>query len=164
MVLLSALSLWAGKYNDVGLVLGVGMTKVPTKEVSFSYGVDLGLTKKLEVELWGISDILPQPGANTVVGLDLVYSLLGERNTGSKVSGINLNSLASIGAFYSFTDQGAGLSIGIAPLAVGSPSISKREKLMKTNVGWDFVNKKVLVAFSMVELGVYLKGTFRDFI
>ncbi|MBQ0070787.1 MAG: hypothetical protein KBS81_02865 [Spirochaetales bacterium] len=164
LVLLSALGLWAGKYNDIGLTIGLGTTKVPTKEVSFSYGLDLGLTEKLEVEFWGISDILPQPGAHTTVGADLVLSLMGERNTGSKVSGINLNTLVSVGGFYSFSDKGAGVEVGLVPLLVGSPSISKREKILKTNIGYDCVNRKAFVAFSLLELEVYLKGTFRDFI
>lgn len=164
LLLLLPTVLFAGVYNDFGFFVGGGMTKVPTETVSLSTGINLGLTQKLEMSCWAITDVVPEPGRNTTLGLEVGCSLLGVRNTGSLVSGINLNAIGYLGAFWQPETEGLGVMVGITPFVEGSPSITKRERLLKTNIGWDFVNRKLLVAVSLLEMDVYLKGTYRDYI
>ena len=89
---------------------------------------------------------------------------MGQRNTGSKVSGVNINTLLSIGGFWKTDDNGLGVMVGVTPLAVGSPALGRRERCLRTNVGWDFVNNKLIVAFSPMDVDIYIKGTYRDWI
>lgn len=163
MVILCAVGLWAGDYNDLGVSVGLGTVKVPEKELSLSYAVDLGLTKTLEVSFWGVSDVVPKPGDNTVLGLELGKSLIGARTTGTRVSGVNINTIVSLGGFYNLQNQGAGVTLGITPILAGSPSTGKREKYLTSRVGWDFVNNKLLVAISLADYEVYLKGRAEEF-
>lgn len=149
---------------DLALMVGSGSFKSPKDGISASYGITVGVTPYIDFSLVGISEIIPSIGENNVFLLEATTTLLGKRNTGSSVSGINLNSLLSLGIFYSTIDKGSGLYLGLTPLAVGSPTLTRRERALRTNVGWDFVNKKVFVTFSPIDIEVYLIGTYRDFI
>ena len=80
------------------------------------------------------------------------------------VSGVNINTLLSIGGFWKTDDNGLGVMVGVTPLAVGSPALGRRERCLRTNVGWDFVNNKLIVAFSPMDVDIYIKGTYRDWI
>ena len=124
----------------------------------------MGLTDKREVGFWGVSQVIPQPFKSNVLGGELSFALLGQRNTGSKVSGVNMNTLISLGGFWKTDDNGLGVMVGVTPLAVGSPALSRRERCLRTNIGWDFVNKKLLVVFSPMDVDIYIKGTYRDWI
>lgn len=163
LTIFSSLYAHSGSF-DLALMVGSGSFKNPKDGISASYGVTVGITPYIDFSLVGISEIIPSIGKNNVFLFEATTTLMGKRNTGSSVSGINLNSLLSLGAFYSTIDKGGGLYLGLTPLAVGSPTLTRRERVLRTNVGWDFVNKKVFVTFSPIDIEVYLIGTYRDFI
>ena len=54
--------------------------------------------------------------------------------------------------------------VSITPLAVGSPISGRRERILKTGVGYDAVNNEVVVTFSLINLDLYVRGTYRDYI
>ena len=152
------------KYFDFAFMIGQGNYTWPVKGIGVSYGFDVGLTDKIEFGFWGVSQVIPQPFKSNVLGGELSFALLGQRNTGSKVSGVNMNTLISLGGFWKTDDNGLGVMVGVTPLAVGSPALSRRERCLRTNIGWDFVNKKLLVVFSPMDVDIYIKGTYRDWI
>ena len=52
----------------------------------------------------------------------------------------------------------------LSPLTVGSPVTGRREKFMKTNVGYDFINNRMVVSFSILTFDLYVRGTYRDYL
>ena len=149
---------------DFAFMLGQGNYTWPLEGIGVSYGMDMGLTDTVEFGVWGVSELIPQPFESNLLCAEVSIALMGQRNTGSKVSGVNINTLLSIGGFWKTDDNGLGVMVGITPLAVGSPALERRERCLRTNVGWDFVNNKLIVAFSPMDVDIYLKGTYRDWI
>ena len=115
------------KYFDFAFMIGQGNYTWPVEGIGVSYGFDVGLTDKIEFGFWGVSQVIPQPFKSNVLGGELSFALLGQRNTGSKVSGVNMNTLISLGGFWKTDDNGLGVMVGVTPLAVGSQALSRRE-------------------------------------
>ena len=111
------------KYFDFAFMIGQGNYTWPVEGIGVSYGFDVGLTDKIEIGFWGVSQVIPQPFKSNVLGGELSFALLGQRNTGSKVSGVNMNTLISLGGFWKTDDNGLGVMVGVTPLAVGSPAL-----------------------------------------
>ena len=163
-LILSSASIYASPYSDFALMVGSGNFFNPSEGIGFSYGMTIGLTDKLELSLLGMSEALPSFGGRNLIMLELGYSLMGARNTGSKISGICMNSVLSLGCFYRVDRKGCGIYLGISPLAIGAPMTVKRERALRTNIGYDFLNKKLMVTFSPLDIEVYLVGTYRDWV
>ena len=151
-------------YFDFAFMIGQGNYNWPVDGIGVSYGFDMGLTDKIEFGVWGVSELIPQPFQSNIIGAEISFARMGQRNTGSKVSGVNMKTLLSLGGFWKTDDNGLGVMVGVTPLAVGSPALSRRERCLRTNIGWDFVNKKLLVVFSPMDVDIYVKGTYRDWI
>ena len=154
----------AADHHDISLSFGHSMYKWPEKGISFSYGVNIGLSARWEMNIWGISEAVPLPFGSNMFGVDFTCSLLGPRSTASKVAGTGLNMLLSVGGFYRTDNNGAGPIVSITPLIVGSPISGRRERILKTGVGYDAVNNEVVVTFSLINLDFYVRGTYRDYI
>ena len=163
LLLFSALSLPAADHHDISLSFGHSIYRWPEKGISFSYGMNIGLTSRLELGVWGISEAVPDPFAHNMFGLDLSYALMGRRSTASKVAGTGINTLVSAGAFYRTDNGGAGPLLSVTPLTVGSPITGRRERLLKTGVGYDVVNNELVIVFSLLNLDYYVRGTYRDY-
>ena len=71
--------------------------------------------------------------------------------------------LLSVCFFYDFYDKGAGAYLGFTPLTVGNPVTGKRDRMFKINAGYDFVNNKAFVFFSLFVFDIYVRGTWRDY-
>jgi len=162
VVFLLCFSIYAGSANDLALMVGSGSFFSPSEGVSFSYGVSVGLTKRIDMSAVFLSELTPHPFSRNMVMVELSTTLMGDRNTESKVAGVCVNSLLSVGGFYRFDNKGAGVYLGLTPLSLGSPITSRRERGLRTNVGYDFVNNKVIVTFSPLDIEIYLIGTYRD--
>ncbi len=161
LALLSSVS--AGDHFDVSLSFGQSSYKWPEKGISFSYGVNVGLTSRLEMNIWGVSELVPEPFMSNMLGLDLTLSLLGARSTASKIAGSGLNTLVSIGGFYRTDNNGAGPILSITPLAIGTPVSGRRERILKTGIGYDAVNNEAVIMFSLISIDYYVRGTWRDY-
>lgn len=162
LIAILAMPLFADVF-DISLTVGQENYKWPQDGISFSYGANFGLTKRLEMNLYGISEATPKPFDSNMFGLDFSYSILGRRTSGTKISGSGINMLLSLGAFYKTDNNGAGLLMSFTPLTVGNPITGRRERLMKVGAGWDFVNNKLLITFSLMNLDYYVRGSYRDY-
>lgn len=179
IVLLLSLSVCAGAFagdcQDISLSFGVvnnfGLAERPffslENGVSFTYGFNLGLTRRLEFSAGGTATLVPEPFLDNVFFGELAFSLLGDRSTASKVSGSGINMLLGAGGFYSINRkngyQGAGAYISFTPLVVGSPITGRRERALRTAMGYDFVNNRFILMFSAISLDYYVRGSWRDY-
>lgn len=161
-VLLISSQLWAGRYNDLSFSLGLDQFDF-NNGISFSYGANLGLTSRLELDIWGISELIDKPFFENILGAELCFSIIGNRNTGSKIAGSGINTIVGLGAFYDTESEGVGPFFSITPLCIGSPITGKRERILRTGFGWDVKNESLLVTFSLVNIDIYAKGTYRDY-
>ncbi len=163
LLVLSSTFVFASTF-DFALMLGCGNFFNPSEGIAVSYGASFGISKRVDFSLVGMSEIVPDIGRRNLFMAEFGFALLGARNTGSKVSGVCVNSVVSLGGFYRTDNNGAGIYLGLSPLTLGSPSTVKRERGLRTNIGYDFVNKKVLVTFSPLDIEIYLVGTYRDYL
>ena len=161
LALLLALPLAAGVYNDVSFSLG--LDQYDLDGISASYGVNVGLTSRLELDLWCISELIDMSFSENIFGAELCYSLIGKRSTGSIIAGSGINTIVGAGVFYNTANGGYGPILSITPICVGSPITGKRERIFRTGIGWDAANGEVLVTFSLVNIDIYARGTYRDY-
>ena len=103
------------------------------------------------------------PFASNMFGAELGIMLLGPRSTATKVMGSGINMMLSVGGFYRTDNNGAGPMISITPLVVGTPISGRRERILKTGIGYDAVNNGLVVTFSLLSLDYYVHGTWRDY-
>ena len=164
VLLLSLSILPAASTTDFAIMLGCGNFYSPTEGIAVSYGMTVGLTKKLDLSFVGMSELIPNAGKRNILMLEVGMSLQGNRNTGSKVAGVCVNTVLSLGGFYRTDNHGAGVYLGISPLTLGSPITSRRERGLRTNIGYDFVNGKLMVTFSPLDIEIYIVGTYRDWV
>ena len=162
LLILSLSPVYSGDHHDISLSIGHGIYRWPEKGISFSYGINIGLSERWEMEVWGVSELLPVPFINNMFGIDFSAAVLGPRSTASKVAGIN--TLIGVGGFYRTDNNGAGPMLSITPLTVGSPVSGRRERLFRTAVGYDAVNNGVVVLFSLLDIDFYVRGTYRDYL
>ncbi|MBO8468884.1 MAG: hypothetical protein IAA72_03765 [Spirochaetes bacterium] len=163
LVLLSVLPLAAGDYHDVALGFGHQTYKWPEKGISLSYSLSIGLTERMELDIWGNSELVPRPFGSNLLGAELSFALMGPRSTASRVAGSGINTLLSVGGFYRIDNNGAGPMIAITPLTVGSPITGHRERILRTGVGYDFVNWEFVITFSLISIDYYVRGSWRDY-
>ncbi len=163
MALLLLSSLNAGDNHDVSLAIGQSSYKWPEKGISITYGMNIGLTGRLELGIWGISSAVPLPFQSNMFGIELGYSIMGERSTASKIAGSGINTIISLGGFYRTDNNGAGPMLSITPLAVGTPVSGRRERILKTGFGYDAVNNELVVTFSLISIDYFVHGTWRDY-
>lgn len=149
---------------DFALMLGCGNFFNPSEGIAVSYGASFGISKRVDFSLVVMSEIVPDIGHRNLFMAEFGFALLGARNTAGKVSGVCVNSIVSLGGFYRTDNNGAGIYLGLSPLTLGSPATVKRERGLRTNIGYDFVNKKALVTFSPLDIEIYLVGTYRDYL
>lgn len=166
-------SLFAGDYQDVAISLSSSSTYgyYGTYGIEDSLRLDaalsLGLTSHMELAAGSVMELTPAFLDEQTFYLELNYALLGKRSTASKVAGSGINMLLGIGGFYSRTfsssKDGAGAYITFTPLTLGNPMTGRRERFLKTNLGYDFINERVVVSFSILGFDLYLRGTYRDY-
>ncbi len=162
LLLVLSTSVFADTF-DIAISVGQDNYKWWNNGLSFSYGMNFGLSQKVELDVWGISDLIPTPFKSNMFGADITLSLIGRRSSGTKVAGSGINTLLSIGGFYRTDNNGAGPILSVTPLTVGNPITGRRESLLKTGIGWDFVNNNLIVTFSLMSIDFYVRGTYHDY-
>lgn len=162
-IIISLVPLHAGDYHDISMSLGQQSYRWPEKGISSYYGVNIGLTERMELELWCNSALVPRPFESNMVGLELDWALLGPRSTATKIAGSALNTLIGIGGFYRTDNNGAGPFVSLTPLTVGTPVSGRREKILRTMIGYDAVNNEIMIGFSLIAIDFYVRGTWRDY-
>ena len=129
--------------------------------------MSLGISSRFEAGLGIITELTPDIVDENTIYFEVLYSIIGSRSTASKVAGTGINTLIGIGGFYShvFSNgrNGAGAYITLTPITLGSPISGRRERALRTNVGYDFINNRVVLFFSIVGFDFYVRGTYRDY-
>lgn len=164
ILLILSMSFLFSSTTDFALMFGAGNFFNPGEGIAVSYGATLGVSRNFEIAFTGMSELIPSFGSRNVFLLEVGATLMGARNTGSKVAGVCVNSIVALGGFYRTDNYGAGVYLGISPLTIGSPTTVRRERAFRTNIGYDFVNRNVFVTFSPLDIEIYLMGTYHDYI
>ena len=153
---------------DYSLFWGPAIMDFTYPGVSMSYGMNFGLTKSLELSLWGTSTLTPKFFGDNRVGLELDYALLGVRTTSTAVVGSGINMLVG-GGIMASTNNSYNLFIptdvflSLSTLTVGNPILERRERLAKLVVSYNWFQNKVGVIFNIALFDYYLTGTWRDY-
>jgi len=124
-------------------------------------GMTFGLTKRLEVALEAITPVVPLPFSSVVAGFEFSYALLGDRVSAINNAGTGLNTLISVGLFFSSYNDSESfkptfLTLRINPVTIGSPYSGKREHILPMGVAWNFVDNSVSLFCSIILYDHYL--------
>lgn len=165
-------SLFAGTF-DLGITLGTtthwGESSYDSSKLKLAWGVTLGLTDDLELDLQANSALIPQFFGDTTVAVLLQKALLGQRSTGTRVAGLGVNTLLGAGLLFSDYFPGKYLMpthiiLSLTPLAVGNPISAKRERAFTMTLAYNFLTAQVSVLFDLIKYDLYLVGTYRDYL
>ena len=69
---------------DISFFVGTGTKEWPEDGVSFTYGMNFGLTRHMELSIGGLSSLVPFFDKNMIYS-EFSFSLMGPRSRGSKV-------------------------------------------------------------------------------
>lgn len=167
ILLLSSSLLFSGDYQDISLYFGPVMDEFNEGGISSSFGINIGLNSFMELDMGVSSELVPHPFFENRAFLELDFCLFGPRSTASRVAGLSFNMLAGLGGFFEYdADSGemkAGPYLSFTPLCFGNPMTGRRERFLKTDVGYDAINNGMYVSFSFLLLDFYVRGTYRDY-
>ena len=80
ILLICLSSLLAGPHNDVSLFFGHQGGGLENREgLNWSYGINLGLSPRVEMSAWGESTLTPTFFGDGALGMGFSFALLGER-------------------------------------------------------------------------------------
>ncbi len=135
---------------------------------NFLGGVTIGLTKRTEIAIEAITPLVPDPFSNVMVGFEFSYNLLGERVSEKNNAGNGLNTLLSVGLFFSNHNKKEQflptfLTLRIVPLTAGSPYSGRREHLLPIGLAWNFQDNTFSLFVSVIMYDNYIKGSWRDY-
>jgi len=158
-------------YFDLGVTLGTRShyfeEKYDDSKLAVQYGLTLGLSDVYELDVTGTSEVVPDffEGTNTTMQVLLQRSLLGERNTGTAVSGIGLNTLLGFGVGLStYHETGefypTHLLFSLTPVTIGTPMMGKREKLCSLTLAVNIYDKSISLYFDLMSFDFYLLGSW----
>ncbi|MBI9095884.1 MAG: hypothetical protein JEY71_13515 [Sphaerochaeta sp.] len=165
-------SLFAGTF-DLGITLGTaahwGESTYDSSKLKLAWGVTLGISDDLELDLQANSALIPQLFGDTTVAVLLQKSLLGQRSTGTRVAGLGVNTLLGAGLLFSDYFPGKYLLpthiiLSLTPLVVGNPISAKRERAFSVTFAYNFLTAQVSVLFDLIKYDLYLVGTYRDYL
>ena len=170
-VLLSlfVLSLNAGDTFDVSLSFGQYSGSSFAKEsLNLRYGLNVGLTKRSEVMLWGACELTPSLLKHNKYGAGFTMALLGDRSTGSKVQGPSCNTLVSAGLIASKENDDnemklTSLYVSLTPFSLGTPIMGKRERMFELGAEYNWCKNKFSLFFSVINFDYYIHGTWKDY-
>ncbi|HKM06729.1 MAG TPA: hypothetical protein VJ869_07035 [Sphaerochaeta sp.] len=165
-------SLFAGTF-DLGITLGTtthwGESLHGQSKLKLAWGVSMGLSDDLELDLQANSTLIPNFFGDTTVAILLQKSLLGQRSTGTKVAGLGVNTLLGVGLLISdyFPDDfmlPTHILFSFTPLVVGNPISAKRERAFTVMLAYNVITSQVSVLFDLIKYDFYLVGTYRDYL
>ena len=103
VVLILVLCVVFSAFAEIGLRIGHGTINPDFKNLGLTAlaGVDIGLTKRLELNIEVMSPIVPNPLSKAVAGFEIGYSIGGNRTADDGYAGISINHVVSLGLFPS---------------------------------------------------------------
>lgn len=169
LVITSALSgLGAGAYNDVSLTFGHQSGLQNLEGLNVTYGLNVGLTKRLETSLWGESSLTPGFFQDNALGLSLSYAVMGDRSTGTSVPGSAINMFVNAGLLFTMHNPWDVFMpttgyVSFTPLTLGSSVLGRRERMFEVGVAYNWAENRFAFFFSLFKFDYYVHGTWRDY-
>lgn len=86
---------------EIGIRIGHGTLDPDFNNLGMTAlaGVDIGLTKRLELNIEVMTPIVPNPLSKAIAGFEIGYSLGGNRTADNGYAGISINHVVSLGFF-----------------------------------------------------------------
>ena len=168
ILLLLLISLPAKDYRDVSLSFGHQAWQENITGIDLFYGMNVGITSRLESSIWGESTLTPNFFKKNSMGLGLSYALLAERSNGNKIAGSSLNMLLNGGIIFSCENKWnyfipTDVYLSITGLTLGSPINGRRQRMMELGVSYNWFTNRVGVLFSFFKFDYYIRGSWRDY-
>jgi len=150
---------------EIGLRIGHGTINPDFKNLGLTAlaGVDIGLTKRLELNIEVMSPIVPNPLSKAVAGFEIGYSIGGNRTADDGYAGISINHVVSLGLF-TVNLVPTYLTLRITPLTIGTVAAGRRENFLPIGVAWNFRDNSFGLFISIIEYDHYITGTWRDYV
>lgn len=158
-------------FQDIAIRIGEGrflFDEYSKMGANFLGGVTVGLTSRIEVSIEAITPLVPDPLSDVIAGFEFSYGLLGARVYSTNNAGNGLNTMLSLGLFFSdHNHQNQFLptfvTLKLTPLTVGSPYSGRREHLLPFGVAWNIQDNTFSMFVSVMLYDNYIKGTWRDY-
>ncbi|MCR5731501.1 MAG: hypothetical protein K6G51_00965 [Sphaerochaetaceae bacterium] len=171
LIVLSVLvfSLSAGDTHDVSLSFGQYSGPSFAKEsLNLRYGVNIGLTKRSEVMVWGASELTPNIFNHNKIGAGLSFALLGNRSTGSKVQGPSCNMLITAGLIAGRENDEnefrvTSCYLSVTPFTLGTPIMGRRERMFEVGAEYNWYKNKFSLFISVINFDYYIHGSWKDY-
>jgi len=168
LLLLCSISLYAGDHQHISLSFGHQAWMSNKSGLDFSYGINLGLTRRSEMSLWGESQLTPEFFGKSAMGLGFSFSLMGDISTASKIAGVGINTLINAGVIFT-TDNPweyfipTDIYLSVTPITIGNPVSGKRERLLEMGVTYNYFENRFGFLFSLLKFDYYVRGSYRDY-
>jgi len=149
---------------ELGIRVGHGTILENTTEragLTLLAGFDVGLTKRLELNVEVMTPVVPDPFSRATAGFEFGYSILDDRSRDNGYAGNALNTTVSLGLFAS--DNGSDgrylptyLTFRITPLTLGTTASGRRENFMPIGLAWNFRENSLSLFMGVIMYDHYL--------
>ena len=126
-------------------------------------GVDIGLTKHLELNIEVMTPLVPDPFSKAVAGFELGYAIGGNRTADNGYAGISINHVVSLG-FFTVNLVPTYLTLRVTPVTVGTVAAGRRENFLPIGIAWNFRDNRIGLFVSIMVYDHYITGTWRDYV
>ena len=137
--------LFAGDTFDISLGFGHYTDFRKANTLSLCYGSTIGLTKRLELTVAGVSEVTPDPFSVNELQIGMSFALMGERSTGNG----------------GFLPSGAFLTV--TPVTIGTPIHGRRERAFEMGAAYNWYDNSFSFIFSFLKLDYYIRGSWHDY-
>ncbi len=150
---------------EIGIRIGHGTLDPDFKNLGMTAlaGVDIGLTKRLELNIEVMTPVVPNPLSKAVVGFEIGYSLGGNRIADNGYAGISINHVVSVG-FFTVNLVPTYLTLRLTPVTVGTVAAGRRENFLPIGIAWNFRDNSIGLFMSIMVYDHYITGTWRDYV
>lgn len=158
--------LFAGDTFDISLGFGHYTDFRKANTLSLCYGSTIGLTKRLELTVAGVSEVTPDPFSVNKLQIGMSFALMGDRSTGSRVAGSSINTLINAGVIVSSENGGflpSGAFLTVTPVTIGTPIHGRRERAFEMGAAYNWYDNSFSFIFSFLKLDYYIRGSWHDY-
>ena len=164
-VLILVLLVVFSAFAEIGIRIGHGTLDPDFNNLGMTAlaGVDIGLTKRLELNIEVMTPIVPNPFSKAVAGFEIGYSLGGNRTADNGYAGISINHVVSVG-FFTVNLVPTYLTLRLTPVTVGTVAAGRRENFLPIGIAWNFRDNSIGLFMSIMVYDHYITGTWRDYV
>lgn len=150
---------------EIGIRIGHGTLDPDFNNLGMTAlaGVDIGLTKRLELNIEVMTPIVPNPLSKAIAGFEIGYSLGGNRTADNGYAGISINHVVSLG-FFTVNLVPTYLTLRLTPVTVGTVAAGRRENFLPIGLAWNFRDNSFGLFMSIMVYDHYITGTWRDYV